>query len=153
MKQQIKFFAEKYRSEVPDDIVFKMCSMFSHFANEFRKVLTEENWSKLVARFKRGGLASELHEKVCCERSELQAADFKFLAAFGVEVAAPEVNVSILDDRQMEAEKKREEAQIVEATMTVEREQKLWKKHLDAKALFLFIVRVVHCSWQVHWEH
>ena len=123
------------------------------FANDFRKVLTEENWSKLVARFKRGGLDSELQEKVACERSEFKAAEFRLLAAFGVEVAAPEVNVSILDDRQVEAEKKREEAQIAEATVTVEREQKLWKTYLDAKAPCLFIVHVVHCSWRVHWEH
>ena len=138
MKQQIKFNAERYRSKVADDVVFKMCSLFTHFADDFRKVLTEENWYKLVARFKRGGLDSEMQEKAACERSELKVTEFRFLAVFGVEVAAPEVDVSLLDDRQMHAEAKREEAQIVEATVTVEREQKLWKKHLDAKALFLF---------------
>ncbi len=139
LKHMLRFSADKFRCSLPDDVAFKMCALFTHFAPEFRRVVTPENWAKLVARLRRGGLDSELQEKVAVEKPDLKLSDFRFLQAFDATLPSSVFSssaVETLDAQQAQAELNREEAQLAEAGVLIQREQGMWRAYMEAKAIW-----------------
>ena len=93
-------------------------------------------WSKAVIKFKRGGLDTELLEKIHSKVHHV-ATDFRFLQALGCQLAkAIVVDTQSLEIQQAEAIKAREEAVLKEISLVVAAEQNKWKKYQEASGRF-----------------
>jgi len=127
---QLRLHSSKYRDDETPLTGYKVAALFSEFAPEWHKQISAESWSQMLNRFKRGGLDTELLEKVSLERS-VTASSFRFVAAYGAD-ADPSVFLStdeVLDAQQKAAVPKREEACFDEIKVKILKEQNKFIRH------------------------
>ena len=135
MARALRFGAKEFRDmEKPTD-VFMICAVFSHFANDWIRLLSGEQWSKVLTRFRRGDLDEEMLEKATLQKSTLDAKEFRFLCPFGVELLeAAEHNgksEAELSSEQAAAAVNTENAQMEESKLVLARDQRRFKTHLE----------------------
>ena len=99
----IKFLAQNFRCKLSDEMAYEVAALFTHWAPEWKGMMSPENWDKCVLKFKRGGLDAQLQEK-CGSKIMHTARDFRFLQAYGgVEV---QITSAASLDAQQEVAKK-----------------------------------------------
>ena len=123
----LKFQAHDLRCKLSDELAFEVSALFTHWAPTWKSMMSAENWSKCVLKFKRGGLDAQLVEK-CASKIMHTAADFRFLQAYGG-VALTIVPQDSLDAQQEAAKLVREKASLAEIALLVQREENKWMKH------------------------
>ena len=94
-------------------------------------MITSENWSKAVERFKRGGFDKELAEKVAVQAGNVKPDDFRFLATFGFETTKVAIDTPDLNEAQKQAQTAREMAEVNEAKVLLHNECNRFRKHKE----------------------
>ena len=94
-------------------------------------MITFENWSKAVERFKRGGFDKELAEQVAVQAGDVKPDDFRFLATFGFETTKVAIDTPDLNEARKQAQTAREIAEVNEAKVLLHNECNRLRKHKE----------------------
>jgi len=120
----IKFLAQNFRCKLSDEMAYEVAALFTHWAPEWKGMMSQENWDKCVLKFKRGGLDAQLQEK-CGSKIMHTARDFRFLQAYGgVEVQI--TSAASLDAQQEVAKKNLERANLEVVLGLIKKEENNW---------------------------
>ena len=75
----LRFGAEKLRTTLDTTKSYMVACIFSHFAPQWKSMLSPDDWNKVVQRFKRGAMDIELMEKGMVQNGDVTAKSFRFL--------------------------------------------------------------------------
>ena len=129
-KGTLRFLADSFRDSCSADCAYEISAVFTHFAKEWRSSVSAENWTKIVQKFKRGGLDAELIEKVSAKRPDIQFSEFRFLQFYGVE---PTIKPSSSIEEAVEiAAQSRETKQIDEIEAMFKRDENRWLQYKES---------------------
>ena len=121
-KANLRWNSDAFRCKLSHHDAYEVAALFTHWAPSWQAMLTPEAWIKTLMKFKRGGLDTELLEKVSSKVLHT-AKDFRFLQAFGCQLArAIVVDTHELEAQQVQATKVREEATLQELKLLVQGE-------------------------------
>ena len=130
----VRMASDKYRSGIPADKAWLFSSMFAFYADSWKGLMGPDAWARCCARFKRGGLDSELSEKSLLLPETLSAAEWRFLASFGVDDAMPEAaSEAALDAAATQVQENMEGALYAESELTLQREQARFQRFKEAE--------------------
>ena len=131
-KVNLKIQAGSFRDSYSAEVSWEIACLFCHFAPDFQRALTPNQWAEVLKRFFRGQFDAELAEKVSHKDPNLTVASFRFLQLFGAKLTAAIPSSQQAAREEAQAVKEHEQADLNLAGRKLKNEVAQWMTYKDA---------------------
>ena len=131
-KLNLKIQAGNFRDSYSAEVAWEIARLFCHFAPDFQRALTPNQWAEVLKRSFRGQFDAELSEKVSHKDPNLTVASFRFLQMFGAKLTAANPSSQQAARDEAMAVKEHEQADVNLAGRKLKSEVAKWKAYNDS---------------------
>ena len=130
-KINLKIQSGSFRDSYSAEVSWEMACLFCHFAPDFQRALTPNQWAEVLKRFFRGQFDAELAEKVSHKDPNLTVSSFRFLQLFGVKLQAANPSSHQAARDEATAVKEHEQADVNLASRKLKSEVAQWMTYCE----------------------
>lgn len=94
-KFNLRFAAPRFRDTHNEEQSYEIAALFSHFTQDFQRLLSPAVWEDTQSRFFRGTLDAEFLEKVSIKDPTITVLSFRFLQQHGITTSRPLSSVQL----------------------------------------------------------